>query len=95
MNTCEYKEIKSIIPYTTMKILIIDGVEVAYYITPYPGYKLHAKELDEVKFDEETLMETDEIIPGYTSGVKTCHINYDFIINERQFYAIAEEDNYE
>lgn len=91
MNICKYRPIEPIIPYTKMEILNIDGQDTFYYITPLPGYKLHAKELDEVKFDEETFMETDEIVLGYTTGVKTCHINYDFVLNEREFYTIVEE----
>ena len=89
MNKCEYKEIKeSLIPNTSMKILLIDGVEVSYYIEPLEGYKLHAKELDENVFDEELMMETDEIRLGFTTGIKTCLMGYDFEENPREFYTI-------
>lgn len=90
MNECDYKKVgDSLIPNTDMQILLIDGVETAYYITPKEGYKLHAKELDEIGFDEETMTETEEIIPGYTLGIKTCHIDYDFEENPREFYTVA------
>lgn len=76
------------IPNTNMEIILINDVETAYTITPKEGYKLHAKELDEKDFDEETMMVTDEIVPGFTTGTKTCHINYDFEENPRKFYAV-------
>ena len=92
MNQCDYKEVKEpLIPNTSMKILLIDGVETSYYIEPLDGYKLHAKELDEMEFDEEMMMETGEIVLGFTTGIKTCHINYDFEENPREFYAVESD----
>ena len=64
---------ESLIPNTDMEIIFIDGIETSYSIVPKKGYKLHAKELDEVS-------ETDEIVLGFTTGIKTCGIDYDFIL---------------
>ena len=87
MDKCTYKNLDNpLIPNTEMKILLIDGTETTYYITAKDGYKLHAKELDEIGFDEELMKETDEIIPGFTTGIKTCAIDYDFDKNPREFY---------
>ena len=92
MNTCEYKKIENtLIPNTLMEILLIDGIETAYYIRPIEGYKLHAKELDEMEFDEEMMMETGEIILGFTNGIKTCSVDYDFSVNPREFYAVESD----
>ena len=79
---------KSLIPNADMEIISIDGVSASYSIAPKEGYKLHAKELDSFEFDEEAMAETDRIIPGFTTGTKTCHISYDFEENPREFYAI-------
>lgn len=76
------------IPNTNMEIILIDDIETAYTITPKEGYKLHAKELDSYGFDEETMMVTDEIVLGFTTGAKTCRIGYDFLLNPREFYAV-------
>ena len=93
MNKCSYKVVENpIIPNTDMKILLIDGVETSYYITPKEGYMLHAKELDSPVFDEESMMETGEIRLGYTTGTKTCHIDYDFEKNPREFYAVPSQE---
>ena len=87
MNQCDYKEVKEpLIPNTNMKILLIDGVETSYYIEPLDGYKLHAKELD----SEDDM--TGEIVLGFTEGLKTCGIDYDFLLNPREFYAVESEE---
>ena len=91
MKTGTHKKLsESLIPNTDMEIISIDGVETSYSITAKDGYKLHAKELDTKGFDEETLSETDEIVLGFTMGTKTCHINYDFEENPREFYAVED-----
>ncbi|MBR5506884.1 MAG: hypothetical protein IKV88_02425 [Clostridia bacterium] len=91
MNKCDYKKVdESLISNTDMKILLIDGVETSYYITPKEGFKLHAKELDSSAFDEKTMTQTDEIILGFTKGTKTCHISYDFEENPREFYTVED-----
>ena len=86
---CEYKKAEmNLIPNTDITILLIDGVENSYHITPQDGYKLHAKELDTKGFDEEAQSETDEVVPGFTTGTKSCHIGYDFLLNPREFYTV-------
>ena len=84
MKKFDFKIIEnSLIPNTDMKISLFDGVEKSYYITPKEGFKLHANELD---FKDDT---TGEIVLGFTEGLKTCGIDYDFSINPREFYTVA------
>ena len=95
MKTGTHTQISnSLIPNADMEIISIDGVETSYTITPKEGYKLHAKELDTRGFDKETMSETDEIVLGYTTGTKTCHIGYKFETNPREFYAVESEEVY-
>ena len=82
----DYKEIETIIPNTKMSILLIDDKEISYNITPSEGYKLHAKELD----SEDDM--TGEIVLGFIEGLKTCGIDYDFLLNPREFYAVESEE---
>lgn len=78
-----YKDIETLIPNTKMAILLKDNKEISYNITPCEGYKLHAKELD----SEDDM--TGEIALGYTKGKKSCPIDYDFLLNPREFYTVA------
>ena len=83
---------ETLIPNTVMEIILIDGIETAYVITPEKGYKLHAKELDHPIFDEESMTETNEIELGFTEGIKSCSINYNFAENPREFYAVESDE---
>ena len=78
-----YKDIDTRIPNTKMSILLKDNKEISYNITPTEGFKLHAKELD----CEDDM--TGEIALGYTKGKKSCPLDYDFLENPREFYAVA------
>lgn len=78
----EYKEVETKILNTKMAILLKDNKEISYNITPFEGYKLHAKELD-----SEDYM-TGEMTLGYTEGKKSCPLDYDFAENPREFYAV-------
>ena len=78
----DYKGIETKIPNTKMSILLKDNQEISYNITPFEGYKLHAKELD----SEDDM--TGEIALGYTEGKKSCPLDYDFEENPREFYAV-------
>jgi len=62
-----------------------------YRIYPKEGYKLHEKSRDEV-LPDETGNETGEIKSGYTSEVVTAMANYDFQKNEREIYAVKEDE---
>ncbi len=61
----------SLIPNTTMKKMLIDGVHKAYIITPDDGYVLHDKEADGVDEFEKT-------IHCYLGGACSCGSAYDF-----------------
>lgn len=60
--------------------------ERTYWIMPNKGYKLHAKELDSETEDPDTGETTKKV--GFTTGIVTCSVRYDFEKNEREFYTI-------
>lgn len=80
--------IPTLIENTTMlKVFNDNGNLRNYRITPNAGYVLHDKGLDNVIFDEEG-NETGEIILGYRTSTASVGANYDFTVNEREFYAV-------
>ena len=87
-----YKDIEPIIKNTVMKERYNDnGDKVNYIISPQKGYLLHEKSRDEAIFDENGV-DTGEIKKGYTSGIVTVLANYDFDKNEREIYAVKEDE---
>ena len=87
-----YKDIEPIIKNTVMKERYNDnGEKVNYIISPQKGYLLHEKSRDEAIFDENGV-DTGEIKKGYTSGIVTVLANYDFEKNERELYAVKEDE---
>ena len=82
--------VPSLIENTIMQKNFKDGVPTTYYITPVEGYVLHDKVYDSPAVDEVTYEETGEIILGYRRTTASCSVNYDFIENPREFYAVAE-----
>ena len=87
-----YKDIESIIKNTVMKERYNEnGEKVNYIISPAQGYLLHEKSRDEAIF-EENGVDTGEIKKGYTSGIVTVLANYDFEKNEREIYAVKEDE---
>lgn len=77
----------------SMQIYVDDNTnkQKTYWITPNEGYKLHAKEFDIEAENYETGETTKEI--GFTQGIVTCSVNYDFEKNERDFYTERIEAN--
>lgn len=61
-----------------------------YWIKPNEGYKLHAKDFDGETENSETGEITKEF--GFTTGIVTCGVNYDFEKNEREFYVVPEDE---
>ena len=87
-----YKDIESIIKNTVMKERYNEnGEKVNYIILPAQGYLLHEKSRDEAIF-EENGVDTGKIKKGYTSGIVTVLANYDFDKNEREIYAVKEDE---
>ena len=84
--------IPSLIPNTTMKKGILDGVHKNYQITPNENYVLHDKNYDEEVIDPVTLMPTGEIKLGFRRTMASCAANYDFVTNPREFYTVLEND---
>lgn len=84
-----YKEIEPLIENTLCEAREKNGVVVSYRIRPAEGYKLHEVTLDE-KVTDENGNETGEIRPGYTESYITAGAGYDFVINERQIYAVEK-----
>lgn len=82
----------TLIANTTMQKRLRDGVDYSYRITANDGYVLHDKALDTEEFDYEMMIPTGNIIRGYTEGTCTCAASYDFIANEREFYAVLRSE---
>ena len=84
--------IPTLIENTTMRILVSNGVERTYNITPVSGYVIHDKSLDETIYDDITSEPTGEINLGYTRGMISVSRSYDFTANPREIYAVPESE---
>lgn len=72
---------------TILKVFTDEGVHRNYRITPNAGYVMHDKILDEFVLDEDG-NETTEIRLGYRTSTAGVGANYDFTVNEREFFAV-------
>jgi hypothetical protein len=81
------KDVTPIIENTSMQIYD----DKTYWIKPNEGYKLHEKIRDVEDVDPETGKPI--LILGFNESISTCSINYDFEINEREFYTIPIGEN--
>lgn len=81
-----FADVKPIIENTSMQKYIDDKTnkERTYWIKPIEGYEFHASELDSEIENPETGEFEKEI--GFTTGIVTCGVRYDFEKNEREFY---------
>lgn len=87
-----YRDIETLIENTIMKERYSEnGEKVNYVISPCEGYLLHEKSRDEAEPDENG-NDTGKIKKGYTSGIVTVLANYDFHKNEREIYAVKENE---
>lgn len=68
----------TIIPNTTMRKMLSNGVHRTYDIEPNDGYVLHDSASDMEGFDPETGELTGQIVFYYASGGASCGANYDF-----------------
>lgn len=68
----------SLIPNTTMKKGILDGIHKNYQITPIAGYVLHDNTMDFSDRNFETMEETWKFGYSPSSVYVTCGANYDF-----------------
>lgn len=85
-----YKDIETKIENTVMQERYNDNGElINYVISPEEGYKLHEKSRDEIVPDENG-NETGDIKKGYTEGIVTVLVDYDFEKNDREIYAVKE-----
>lgn len=78
----------TLIPNTTMRLRLRDGVPYSYWITPNEGYVLHDNMGDWEEADEitgETIIKK-----AYYRGTTTAPASYDFEANPREFYAVPE-----
>jgi len=82
--------IPTLIPNTTMQKRFYDGVPRQYVIAPIEGYVLHDKGRDWKEEDPETSEWV--VVRGYTGTNTSCGINYDFVTNPREFYAVPESE---
>ena len=80
------EDVTPIYANTTMQKVYVDGVHQQYAITPVDGYVLHDQKRDWYDIDPET--EEEILMLGYTTGTASCAVNYDFVANPREFYAV-------
>lgn len=71
-----YETMETLIPNTTMRKLLKDGVHITYNIEPNEGYVLHDKGRDMNDLDPETMETIFKL--GYTGGMASCGANYQF-----------------
>lgn len=87
-----YKNIEPKIENTIFEARVDENENIiSYRISPSDGYKLHEITLDEKVIDENG-NETDKTKLGFTTSYITAGANYDFEKNERQIYAVKEDD---
>lgn len=70
--------IPSLIPNTSMKLTLRDGVPHMYGITPNEGYVLHDKSADHYEYDDDTGEVLYLVKMRYSTGRCSCLANYDF-----------------
>lgn len=71
-----YEEVTpSIIPNTTMRKMLSNGVHRTYVIEPVEGYVLHDNTADGIDLE-------DNIVPRYSTGTCSCGASYDFSTTE-------------
>lgn len=88
--TITYEDIvPALVGNTTMRKMLVDGVDRVYTIKANDGYLLHDKELDFYPADENGDMST-EVTTGFTPAQCSCAASYDFTANPREFYAVLE-----
>lgn len=63
----------------------------AYFISANEGYILHDRDFDIVETNPVTNEELSRMA-GYTSGRCSCMANYDWEVNEREFYAVLRNE---
>lgn len=68
----------TLIPNTTMTRMLVDGAPKSYQITPIDGYILHDKARDWYDTDPETGLDYPEPTRGYTVGMASCALGYNF-----------------
>lgn len=68
-----YEEVTpSIIPNTTMRKMLSNGVHRTYVIEAVDGYVLHDNSADGIN------LETGDPVPRYSTGTCSCGASYDF-----------------
>ena len=106
--TISYEDVTpSLIPNTTMRKMLIDGVHKTYHIYPIANYVLHDNTLDFEEYDEITMQVIGTKFGYSPSGFyKSCGANYDFTAHtvtdengntytaygNRDFFAVPESD---
>lgn len=74
-----YEEVTpSLIPNTTMKKMLSNGLHRTYQITPIANYVLHDNVMDYPYQDPETMEETLKFGYSPSSVYKSCSATYDF-----------------
>ena len=68
------------------------NVLIGYFVYPCEGYVLHSSSFDDPVIDDETGLETGEVILGYIDSFVGVTRNYDFQANPLNIYAVLESE---
>lgn len=78
---------------TTMKASYSNSnVLIGYFVYPCEGYVLHSSSYDEPIIDEETGLETGEVMLGYIDSSVGLTRNYNFETNPLNIYAVLRNE---
>lgn len=79
----------TLIPNTTMRKTLRDGVPTVYRITPIDGYVLHNNVRDWTHINPDTMEET--FYRGYSRSGSSVPASYDFAENPSELYAVLAD----
>ena len=89
MATITYEDvIPALIENTIMQKGFLNGVARVYTIKPASGYVIHDRDND---YNTQDPVTGDTVLVRiYQRGTVSCSVNYDFVANPREFYAVPE-----
>lgn len=84
--------IPPVIENTVMYKMLVDEVHRVTIIAPSENYILHDNNLDDIVYDEITMMPTSDISLGYKEGEVSVRYDYNFAENPRELYTVLRSD---
>jgi hypothetical protein len=88
-----YVDVTPVFENTTMQASYnSSNVLIGYRVSPCEGYVLHSSSFDDPVIDEETGLETGEVILGYIDSFVGLTRNYNFETNPLNIYAVLKTE---